>query len=248
MPKLNEPQYPIDSVDRALRLLLMFREADSIRIADAARALGVANSTVHRSFAMLLKYGFVAKKDSGRSYVAGDAFLELGLAALQRFDLLSAAQEALVSANEQLGETANLVVLRGADAVYVGGVESKQVVRVADQTGLHLPAGNGAAGRVLLAALTPERVRTLYPDGFVPATDRVPQMDIDQLERKLAVIRRRGYEVAQGTDFVSVAVPLVTAGRTMTALAVAAPPHRATQDWQQTARSTLLNLAHNMQS
>src|SRR6187399_2389356 len=107
MPKATEPQYPIESVDRALRLLLMFREADSIRIADAAGALGVANSTVHRLFAMLLKYGFVAKNDDDRSYVAGDAFLELGLAAMQRFDMLNAAQEALVNASEKLGETTN---------------------------------------------------------------------------------------------------------------------------------------------
>jgi IclR family transcriptional regulator, acetate operon repressor len=246
-PELNGPQYPIESVDRALRLLLMFRQADRIRIADAAAELGVANSTAHRLLAMLLHYGFVAKNDDDRSYAAGGAFLELGLAALQRFDMLSAVQAALVSASERLGETANLVVLRGADAVFVGGVESKQVVRVADQTGLHLPAGNGAAGRVLLAALPPEQVRKLYPDGFVPATDRFPEIPLDELEQRLAVIRPRGYEIAQGPDYVAVAVPLVVAGRTMTSLAVAAPPHRGTQQWQREARTTLLDLAQDLE-
>ncbi|MEV7045032.1 IclR family transcriptional regulator C-terminal domain-containing protein [Amycolatopsis sp. NPDC051061] len=138
-------------------------------------------------------------------------------------------------------------MLRGANAVYVSGVESTQIVRVADQTGTRLPAGNSAAGRVLLAALPLERVRTLYPDGTVPATDRVPQMSRDELERKLASTRRRGYEVARGTDFVSVAVPLVIAGKPMTALGVAAPPRRGTNEWQRTARSTLLRVAQEIQ-
>lgn len=61
MPKPDKPQYPIESVDRALQVLLMFGDAESIRIADAAGALGVAHSTVHRLSAMLLKYGFVMK-------------------------------------------------------------------------------------------------------------------------------------------------------------------------------------------
>lgn len=139
------------------------------------------------------------------------------------------------------------MVLRGANAVYVSGVEPQQVVRVADQTGTRLPAGNSAAGRFLLAALPLERVRTLYPDGAVPATDRVPETSVDELERKLAATRRRGHEVARGTGFVSVAVPLVIAGKAMTALGVAAPPHRGANEWQRTARSTLLRVAQDMQ-
>ena len=40
-------QKPVGSVENALRLLLMFRDRDSIRVSEAAADLGVARSTAH---------------------------------------------------------------------------------------------------------------------------------------------------------------------------------------------------------
>lgn len=48
------PQYPIESVDNALRLLLLFETRPSIRLTDASKYLGVASSTAHRLMGMLL--------------------------------------------------------------------------------------------------------------------------------------------------------------------------------------------------
>ena len=53
------PQYPIESVDNALKLLLLLGEQPQIRLSEATRYLGVASSTAHRLLAMLSYRGFV---------------------------------------------------------------------------------------------------------------------------------------------------------------------------------------------
>jgi hypothetical protein len=40
------PQYPIESVDKALKLVLLLAEQPEIRLSEATRYLGVASSTV----------------------------------------------------------------------------------------------------------------------------------------------------------------------------------------------------------
>src|SRR5258708_6972318 len=47
------PHYPIESVDNALKLLLLLGEQPQIRLSEATRYLGVASSTAHRLLAML---------------------------------------------------------------------------------------------------------------------------------------------------------------------------------------------------
>ena len=50
----DSPQYPIESVDNALRVLLLLGEQPKLRLTDVSRYLGVASSTAHRLLAMLL--------------------------------------------------------------------------------------------------------------------------------------------------------------------------------------------------
>ena len=47
------PQYPIESVDNALKVLLLLGERNELRLTDVAEYLHVATSTAHRLLAML---------------------------------------------------------------------------------------------------------------------------------------------------------------------------------------------------
>jgi len=73
------PAYPIASVDRALRLLLLVGRRSSVRLSEASEALGVAPSTAHRLLAMLAFHGFVRHDGDRHGYVAGPALAEIGL-------------------------------------------------------------------------------------------------------------------------------------------------------------------------
>ncbi|WP_075509353.1 helix-turn-helix domain-containing protein [Mycobacterium ostraviense] len=65
------PQYPIESVDNALKLLLLLGERPEIRLSEATRYLGVASSTAHRLLAMLTYRGFVRRDAPGAPAIRG---------------------------------------------------------------------------------------------------------------------------------------------------------------------------------
>src|ERR1700749_1750310 len=80
------PSYPISSVGNALRLLLLFREQQSVRLTEACAYLGVAHSPAHRLLAMLIQHGFV-RQESSRAYRPGPMLVEIGLAVVQKMDV-----------------------------------------------------------------------------------------------------------------------------------------------------------------
>ena len=53
VPSRDGPRYPIESVDNAIRLLLLVGREGSISVSAAGRDLGVAPSTAHQHLAML---------------------------------------------------------------------------------------------------------------------------------------------------------------------------------------------------
>lgn len=230
-PARAEPTYPIASVGNALRLLLLFRERKAIRLSDASEYLGVANSTAHRLLAMLVHHEFVEQESGQRTYVAGPALVEIGLAAVRGMDLRTSARPILEELAARSGETALLSRLEGDSVVCLDSIESKKALRVATQAQLTLPAHCTASGKALLAVLPTEEFRRLYP-----ARVRLPGPTVKTirhragLERALEEIRQRGFatseeESEEGLSSIA-AVVRDSRGRVVAALSVSGPVSR----------------------
>lgn len=185
--------YPIESVDNALRLLLLLRERSRIGVAEAARHLGVAPSTAHRLLAMLRHHGF-AVQDAGRRYRPGPVFAELGLARRTSRDLRAVMLPHLETLSRELQETVHLVVLQGTAVRFIDGVEATHALRVGSRAGMSLPAHSTSGGKVLLAQLPSAELEALYPRGL-PAAYGPGVTDLAALRRQLATARRVGYAV-----------------------------------------------------
>ena len=139
------------SVDNALRILLMFESRTAIRVADAARELGIAKSTAHRLLAMLEHQSYVRRSGRTRAYDLGPALLEVGLQQSSSFDLREAARPHLESLRDQTGESCGLLVLDGTEAVMVDFVSATHPLRVVERIGDRAPAHLTAAGKVILS-------------------------------------------------------------------------------------------------
>ena len=192
------PAYPIESVDNALRLLRLLRDQTQVRVSDASRSIGVARSTAHRLLAMLQHHGFVRQDAESRAYVAGPALFDFALAMLRDRDIRSHARPVLEALSRETGETVHLIALQGRDVLFLDCVESTKAVRVGNRTGLVLPAHCTSAGKVLLAALSAEQVRQLYPDERLPGLTRRSIRTRTRLIREFAAVRRRGYATNVG--------------------------------------------------
>lgn len=192
------PKYAIESVDKAVRLLLLLRERPSLGVQQAGEALGVAPSTAHRLFATLQHHGFVEQDPATRAYRSGPALTELGLAALQQLDIRRVARPELERLAAELGETVHLVVLRGASVLFIDCVEPSRVLRAGARVGERLPAHVAASGKTLLALLPEDAVLDLYPtERLQGVTDR-SQTSRHALLRELARVRSQGYALNEG--------------------------------------------------
>lgn len=113
------PQYPIESVDNALRLLLLFETQPSIRLTDASNYLGVASSTAHRLMGMLLYRGFVRQNPATRAYEPGQALSSIAFAIRRQVDIRTLARPVLEQLFQQTGETVHFARLERTDAQFL---------------------------------------------------------------------------------------------------------------------------------
>lgn len=230
----DEPRYPINSVDNALRLLLFFRERRLLRVSEASESLGVVRSTAHRLLAMLQYHGFVQQDPVSKAYRAGPSLLDIGLSAVREMDIRRHLRPYLERLSVEVGETVHLMELQGADAVFLDSVETSRALRTSSRVGRSYPAHTTSGGKVLLAELAPEQLAALYPaDRLSAVTERTIRTRKD-LFRELDLVRSRGYGTNRGEseeDVAAVGVPLRDAfGRARAAIAVSGPVSRLGDD------------------
>lgn len=226
-PTRPVPQYPIESVDRALRLLALFRDMPELRLAEVRDRLQVGQSTAHRLMAMLVYHGFATQNPVSRLYQAGPALVEIGLAAVHKFELRQVARPHLEELAGVTGETVHLGVLEDRDVRFVDCIESPLALRVSGRVGLLVPAHATSLGKAMLAAMDETQVRGLYRAEAIPAVTAKTIVRRADLLRELEAVRERGYarnseESELGVTSVSAAI--VTPHRGLLgAVSVAAP-------------------------
>ncbi len=226
------PKYPIESVDNALRLIGLLGERESIGVSDAAEYLGVAPSTAHRLLAMLQYHRFAHRDPRHKAYYAGPALVEAGLSVIRGLDIRSQAHPEIEKLAAEVGETAHLCILQGAEVLFLDSVESSHALREGSRTGELLPAHVTASGRALLAWFPDEQVLRFFPrEELEPLTPRSITTRTALLA-ELRSVRERGYAVNAGESepgLRAVATAIVdAAGRLRGAISVAGPDGRMT--------------------
>lgn len=223
------PQYPIESVDNALRLLLLFAEKPRIRLTEASSYLGVASSTAHRLLAMLQYRGFVRQDAASRAYEPGGALTSIASAVLRQVDVRARARPVLERLNAEFDETVHLGRLEDQRVSFLDSIESSRAVRVASRAGRSLPAHCTSTGKAMLSRLSLDDLRTLYPDQTLEAvTDRTITSRA-ALEKELATTRRRGYAASMQESeegVASVAVAMTSPGGDLFAVNISMPATR----------------------
>ena len=223
------PQYPIESVDNALRLLLLFETQTSIRLTDASAYLGVASSTAHRLMCMLLYRGFVRQNPTTRAYEPGQSLGSIAFAVRRQIDARAIARPFVERIFEDTGETVHFARLDGTDTHFLDAVESTRAVRVGSRQGRMIPANCAATGKAMLSKLSSEKLRRLYPKLELPRLTKASITSRTELETELEKVRLDGYATsnAESEDGVtSVAVAVSDPGGTLYAINVSVPAHR----------------------
>ena len=243
------PQYPIESVDNALRLLLLFAEQPRIRLTDASAYLGVASSTAHRLLARLQYRGFVRQDAASRAYEPGTALATIAFATIRQLDVRARVRPVLTRLNAELGETIHLGRLEGTQVHFLDSIESTRAVRVGGRMGRSMLAHCTSTGKAILSQLTTEELYVLYPHEELEGLTGRSLTSRSALEKDLKATRRRGYAVsAQESEegVASVAVPVASASGVRYAVNASVPVHRMSPSVRSTIVAALTDAAEEL--
>lgn len=226
----TEPKHPIDSVNNALRLLLLFGNGEPIRISEASRHLGVVPSTAHRLMAMLAYHDFVEKDPATRAYRAGPALTVLALRALRQIDSRDYIHGLLSRLTAVTDETVHFVKLDRSEVTFVDGIESEKPVRATLRIGARRPAHCTSGGKAMLAELSHAELRAIYPRSKLSTCTPRSIAGFKALELQLADVRELGYALSVGESEAEIAAIGVAIhnpeGRLMGGLSISMPISR----------------------
>lgn len=185
----------VQALDRALGLCAVIAEADGLTLSQIAERTELPASTAHRLLTTLAAHGFVETNEADRTWAIGVEAFRVGQAFPRRMKPIAAARPVMRDLMEETGETANLGIFEGGDAVFVAQVESREPIRAFFRAGERRAAHASGIGKALLATRSSEEIgrwlagRVL--ERHTPRTITSP----DALRAELETIRVRGYAV-----------------------------------------------------
>jgi DNA-binding IclR family transcriptional regulator len=221
----------VQSLVRAFALLEAMGAAGAeAGVADLAARVGLHVSTAHRLLATLVSLGYVRQNPSTGRYGLGAKAVHLAEAYLGQSDLRDAARPVLERLSWETGETANLVILDGHEALYLDKAESAQNLRIFSRIGRRTPLYCTAVGKVLLAARSPEDVERLLSRTPLERLTRRTITEVGSVKRELARVREQGYaldleECEEGARCIAAPVSAAS-GETLAAVSLSGPSIR----------------------
>lgn len=236
---------------RVSEVLLAFAGASApLGITDIARATGLSKAVVHRIVQELRHSSFVWQNPQTRKYQPGISAFALADAANQSSQFRRVGMELLADLAESTGETATLSGRIGHRRIYVGQVESSQLVRISVQVGAALPLTVGASGAAILAFLSESEIASAMRASWESSSEAERAALESSLADRLRTVREQGYARSEGEripDARSLAAPVRNRfGEVIGCMSVAALASRVTPSREHELASAVVRAADDL--
>ncbi|MBX3453634.1 IclR family transcriptional regulator [Ferrovibrio sp.] len=190
-----------------------------VSVTDASRILGMPKSSASRLMKAMMEEGLLSRMENSPRYKVGNLLFEISRLYRLNSSLIEVSDQALKAIGQDTGHTGYISILDGSDVLVIRAHQGSHPLRVFTPLGQRAPAFATAIGRALLARLSDERVRELYPEGITPPSANAPQT-MDELLSALADVRRNGWaqavdEAIVGVGTIAVSVSDSEAGETI---------------------------------
>jgi DNA-binding IclR family transcriptional regulator len=186
---------PIQSVDRAVAILEILARDGDAGVTEIAAELGVHKSTASRLLAALDRRELVAQDSARGRFRLGVGIVRLAGAVGRGLDVVRESRPVCRALAAQVGETVNIAILSGRDALYLDQVAGPAALSPHNWAGQRIPLHATSDGKVLLAYLPAAQVG----DCLIPPLPRFTEhtiTDVTEFPQVLAEVRQRGYATA----------------------------------------------------
>jgi IclR family transcriptional regulator, acetate operon repressor len=218
------------TLEKGLAIVQFVGERGEVSASAVTAAFGLSRSATYRLLDRLRTGGYLQESATPGGYRLGPRMVVIGLAALNRMDLMHVAPPLLGPLAQSAGETVNLAVPQGDEMVYVHQHDGPGSIKVTARLGTRRPMNCTSLGKAFLAFLPDaEREERLATMNYARLTPR-SLLTADVLRPELARTRERGYaiddvEVEEGVSCLGAPI-LDYRGRPVAAISIAGPAER----------------------
>ena len=184
----------VQSLTRGLSLLEALARAEGgLTLTDLAQRVQLAPSTTHRLLATLEKMGYVYQGgELGRWYIGLQAFT-VGTSFLANRDFVAQSHPYMRRLMEQSGETANLGIIDGTEAVFIDQVQCREMMRTIVKLGSRVPLHASGVGKAIFAALPDDQIDAILKVKGLPRITANTITSPETMWASVRVIRQRGW-------------------------------------------------------
>ena len=222
------------SLTRGLNLLERLAETGhGTSLTDLAQQVGLAPSTTHRLLNTLEQLEFVRQDPMLGLWHIGVKTFSIGNAFLEQRDMIEQSRPFMHKLMESTGETVNMAVREGFDAVFVAQIECHEMMRMIVKLGGRAPLHASGVGKALLASMSDADVTAfLHKRGLPRFTDNTLGTP-SELRQALTAIQKNGYAVDNEEHAVGLCCVAATIhdenAEALAALSISGPKARVTE-------------------
>jgi DNA-binding IclR family transcriptional regulator len=179
----------VQVIARAANILRVLEERpEGLTLAEIARKVDLARSTVQRILAALAAEDFVIEAQPGRGTRIGPGLARI--AASLASNLTEILHSRLVALSEQVGETVDLSIMSGGSAVFIDQIPGKQRLVALSAVGQRFPLHCTANGKAMLACYPQKEAMALVDKSVGSHLDHA-LTDRGKLSKEIETARRR---------------------------------------------------------
>lgn len=187
----RRPHLGVQVIARAAEVLRALEGNDQgLSLGQLSRQLNLPKSTVQRIVAALDRENFVIAGASQCGVRLGPALARIGRSI--RFGLVELAHSCLCELAEKTGETVDLAILKGSEAIFVDHIEGRHRLPAASGVGISFALHCNASGKAVLSLVGEELLERLKKTFRLSKFTANSISSWKQLEAELAKIRRTG--------------------------------------------------------
>lgn len=233
--KPGTPAGHVQSLTRGLSILEALAKGEGgLTLTDLAHRVQLPASTTHRLLATLERMGYVYQDGDLGLWCVGLQAFAVGTTFLANRDFVAQSHSYMRRLMEQAGETANLAILDGTEAVFVAQVQCHEMMRTLVRLGSRVPLHASGVGKAIFAALPDEQIDAILKVVGLPRITDNTIVAPETMWAALRVIRQRGYsfddeEHARATRCVGAAIYDEHA-EVLGAMSIAGPVSRLTDE------------------
>ncbi|WP_413206795.1 IclR family transcriptional regulator C-terminal domain-containing protein [Rhodospirillum sp. A1_3_36] len=225
----------VRSLVKALNILSALAEGEGgLTLTEVAQSQGLPPSTAHRLLTTLQQEGFVRFDGEHALWSVGARAFTVGAAFARDRDPVRIARPIMRRLMEDAGESVNLAVREGGEAIFLAQVECRQMMRAHTTPGTRVPLHCSGVGKALLSALGQEDFDRLISRHGLPQLTERTLTDPEVLRRDLIVSAERGYAIDDEEHAVGLrcaaSVIFDEAGEPVAALSLSGPAARISDE------------------